>query len=156
MMQERKYSSFSTGTQTSVSQAMASHFTELSGKNKLQLQSYKYDCVLISTPVRNYWKLTWMPLLLKCSKRNFLINRQSTVLAKNVWNGRKPPFGFVFLLLKYKIIYCNYSYIMSTLFPKSFDPTIRLVTFQALIGATQRTRDVNIQDVAVNHYTFLL
>jgi len=40
---------------------------------------------------------------------------------------------------------------MSTLFPKSFDPTIRLVTFQALIWATQRTRDVNIQDVAVNH-----
>jgi len=40
---------------------------------------------------------------------------------------------------------------MSTLFPKSFDPTIRHVTFQALILATKRTRDVNIQDAAVNH-----
>jgi len=40
---------------------------------------------------------------------------------------------------------------MSTLFPKSFDPTIRHITFQALVWATQRTIDVNIQDAAVNH-----
>jgi len=42
-MQERKYSISSTESQMSVIQAMASHFTELSWKNKLQLQSYKYD-----------------------------------------------------------------------------------------------------------------
>jgi hypothetical protein len=53
-----------------------------------------------------------MPLLLKCSKRDFFINRQSTVLAKNVCNGRKAAFGFVFLLLKYNVIYYNYPYTM--------------------------------------------
>ena len=42
MMQKRKYSSSSTGTQTSVIQAMASHFTELSGKNKLRGLLEKY------------------------------------------------------------------------------------------------------------------
>jgi hypothetical protein len=40
---------------------------------------------------------------------------------------------------------------MSTLLPKSFDPTIGHVTFQDLIQATQMTRDVNIKDAVVNH-----